>query len=123
MAKSAEGNARGQAVVELALVVPVVVLFAMLVLQIGLVMRDQIALIHGCGAAARAASISPDPDTTAADVVGGIAAISTATVATGTADGLITVTAKLTSITDLPIIGFLVPDVDLTASATYEIQN
>lgn len=52
---------RGQSTVELALVLPVVVLLLLAVLQIGLVARDIVLVTHACREAARAASVDDDP--------------------------------------------------------------
>ena len=102
---------------------PVIAVFALLVLQVGIVIRDQIALVHACGAAARAASISPSPDTAAKEVIERFNAVARASIEVTTGGGYVTVVADTTSRTDLPIIGLFVPDVDLRAEATYEIQD
>ena len=51
---------RGQATVELALVLPLVVFGLLAILQVGLVVRDQVAVVHAAREAARAASVDPD---------------------------------------------------------------
>jgi Flp pilus assembly protein TadG len=123
LAKSRAKNCGGQAAVELALVLPVIAVFALLVLQVGIVIRDQIALVHACGAAARAASISPSPDAAAKEVIERFNAVARASIEVTTGGGYVTVAANTISRTDLPIIGLFVPDVDLRAEATYEIQD
>jgi Flp pilus assembly protein TadG len=55
------GDERGQAVVELALVLPLVVLYVLVALQVTLVARDQLAIEHAAREAARAASVSANP--------------------------------------------------------------
>ena len=53
----------GQATVELALVMPLIIGLLLIILNVGLVVRDQLAVWHAASAGARAASISPDsPD-------------------------------------------------------------
>ena len=53
----------GQATVELALVMPLIIGLVLIILNVGLVVRDQLAVWHAASAGARAASISPDsPD-------------------------------------------------------------
>ena len=52
---------RGQATVEFALVMPLIVFGLLAILQVGLVVRDQVAVIHAAREAARAASVDPDP--------------------------------------------------------------
>ncbi len=50
---------RGQATVELALVLPVVVIVMLLVLQVGLTVRDRLVAVHAVRAAARAVIVEP----------------------------------------------------------------
>ena len=57
---SRDGDA-GQAAVELALLLPVVVVLVLGVLQVALVGRDQLALELAAREAARAAAVSADP--------------------------------------------------------------
>ncbi|HUF31773.1 MAG TPA: TadE family protein [Acidimicrobiales bacterium] len=52
---------RGQAAVELALVLPLVVTLALLVAQVGLVVRDQVHVTHAAREAVRRAAVDPDP--------------------------------------------------------------
>lgn len=51
---------RGQATVELALVLPLVVILLALLVQAGLAMRDQILVTHAAREAARAAALDSD---------------------------------------------------------------
>lgn len=64
---SAPHRDRGQAVVELALVLPLVCALLMGVVQVGLVVRSQLAVQVAARAAARAAAISADASAAAAD--------------------------------------------------------
>ncbi|NBO53250.1 MAG: pilus assembly protein [Actinobacteria bacterium] len=123
MAKSQADPHRGQAAVELALVMPVVVVFMLLILQVGLVVREQIALIHACGAAARAASIADSPDDAAHSVLDASSIGDGANIAVTTKDGMVTVDVVFDHPTDLAIVGFFLPDITLRASATYQLQG
>jgi len=63
MHSSASKPDSGQATVELALVMPLIIGLLLIILTAGLVVRDQLAVWHAASAGARAASISPDtPD-------------------------------------------------------------
>src|SRR3546814_8222662 len=59
----------GQASVELALLLPVVVFLLLAVLQVGLLARDLVLVTHASREAARAAATDPDP--TAAEAAAG----------------------------------------------------
>lgn len=54
---------RGQSTVELALLLPVVAVVLLTVVQVGLIARDRVLAVHVARAAARAASVHPDPVT------------------------------------------------------------
>ena len=102
---------------------PVVVVFMLLILQVGLVVREQIALIHACGAAARAASIADSPDDEAHSVLAASSVGDGANIAVTTKDGMVTVDVVFNHPTDLAIVGFFLPDITLRASATYQLQG
>jgi Flp pilus assembly protein TadG len=69
---------RGQATVELAVVLPVVVVLLLLVAQVGLLVRDRVLVVHAARAAARAVAVEPMPSAATAaarPVLGGRAAV------------------------------------------------
>jgi Flp pilus assembly protein TadG len=111
---------RGQAAVELALVLPVVMVVLLLVVQVGLVLRDQLLVVHAAREAARAASVG---DATGevqrvAQRAGPLVAARLHVSVTGGGPGSdVEVDVRYRSVTDLPLVGPLVPDVDLTARA------
>ena len=106
---------RGQATVELALALPVVLLALALVVQVALLARDRVAVVHAARAAARAAVVEPTVGaaTRAARSSGG--ALSAASVQldgdlmTGGLLG-VTVTARPTAV---PLVGYVVAGVQL----------
>ena len=53
---------RGQATVELALLLPVVVVLTLAIVQVALVGRTQILVVHAARAAGRAAAVDPSPE-------------------------------------------------------------
>lgn len=61
-----ERSSRGQASVELALVIPVLVLLAVALIQLVVVARDRVQLVRVTAASARAAMVDPDERTAAA---------------------------------------------------------
>jgi hypothetical protein len=54
------GRERGQATVELALALPLICLMVLVVVQAGLVVRDQVLLVHAAREGARVAAIDGD---------------------------------------------------------------
>ena len=106
---------RGQATVELALALPVVLLALALVVQVALLARDRVAVVHAARAAARAAVVEPTVGaaTRAARSSGG--ALSAASVqldGDSRPGGLlgVTVTARPTAV---PLVGYVVAGVQL----------
>ena len=114
----------GQAAVELALGFPLVCLGLLLLVQVMLVVRAQVAVVHAAREGARAAAVSADP------VGDGVAAARAAlppgaTGATVRIDaGAATVRAvvRLTVHTDVPLAGALVPDVDVEGVAVMQVE-
>ena len=114
---------RGQSTVEFAFLLPLVVLAALAVIQVGLVVRDQMGVVHAAREAARAASVDRDPD---APVRAARRTLPDAEVSVGARPKVgdeITVTAKYHSVTNLPLVGALFPDPDLHASATMRVER
>ena len=114
---------RGQATVELALVLPVVVLLLLAVVQVALVGRDQVAVAHAAREAARAAAVDPAPE---AAVRAARAVVPGATVEVGprpAVGGQVRVTVTVVVHTDVPFVGPLVPDPELTATAVMRVER
>lgn len=114
---------RGQATVELALVLPVLALAILAVLQIALVVRDHIAVVHAAREAARAASVDPDPRRA---VVAARRTLPGADVNVGHRGRVgepITVVVTYESSTDLPLVGPLFPDPTLRSRVVMRIER
>jgi len=116
----------GQATVEVALLLPLLVLLLLAVVQVGLVVRDQVVVTHVAREAARAAAVDPqlavaregataaarlDPDRLEVEL-------------SGSTDpgGRLTVTVRYRSPTRVPLIGPLVGDRTLVAEATMRVE-
>jgi hypothetical protein len=120
---------RGQAVVEFALALPVVCTMLLGVVQVGVVVRHQLAVHVAARAAARAAAVSADTAAAAraaaddavrlrpleVDVVLG-------RLPTGGLVSTVRVTVRYTDLTDVPLIGVLVPPVVLHADVTMALE-
>jgi Flp pilus assembly protein TadG len=115
-------GARGQATVELALVLPVVLVLVLSIVQLGLVLRDQIMVVNAAREGARAAIVEPST-AVAADAVFATtrldpARTSVALSSAGSAPPLLTVTVTYRSTTEVPLIGAMLGDVTLIESTT-----
>ena len=121
----------GQATVELALVLPVVVALLLLGVQMAVVLHDQVLVLHAAREAARAAAVQP---------VGSRAATVDATRAARAAvpahragryrvtvhpraPGLVEVRVATASPTDVPLVGRLLPDVPVSASVVMAAER
>ncbi len=108
---------RGQATVELALVLPVVAVVALALLDLGLVLRDNVLCVHAAREAARALAVGEDPVGAARRRSGlGSALTVSADASTGTA------TVELSLSSRLAILGRLLPGATLRQSATMRME-
>jgi Flp pilus assembly protein TadG len=118
---------RGQATVELALVLPLVALLVLLVLQAGLVIRDQLLVAHAAREAARAASVAEGDRGAAArrgaERAGGLDPAHLV-VRTASGDGGEAVVVQVTyeSVTAVPLVGLLLPDIALKGQAVMRVE-
>ena len=122
-----EGDAeRGQATVEVALLLPVFAALLLAVVQVGLVLRDQVLVTHAAREAARAAAVDPqvavarggaeaaarlDPDRLSVELSGSTEP-----------GGRLTVTVRYRAPTAVPLVGPLVGDRTLVAEATMRVE-
>jgi hypothetical protein len=114
---------RGQATVELALVLPLVVFALLAILQVGLVVRDQVAVVHAAREAARAASVDPDPSRAVGAAKRVLADAQVDVGSRPKVGGPIAVEVRYHDRTDLPLVGPLFPDLDLHARAVMRVEK
>ena len=114
---------RGQATVEFAFVLPLLVLALLAVVQVGLVVRDQLGVVHAAREAARAASVDPDPDGAVRAAHRTLPGSDVDVGSRPKIGGEIRVTVHYTSITDLPLVGVLFPDPDLHATSVMRVER
>jgi Flp pilus assembly protein TadG len=112
------GDQRGQAVVELALVLPLVVLFLLGALQVALVARDQLAVEYVAREAARAASVSADPGGAANAAARRVTSLAPLDVSVSAADDSVRVSVRYVNRTDVALVGAAIAPVTLEATAT-----
>ena len=117
-------SARGQATVELALVLPLVLTLALVVVQVGLVARDSVRVAHAARSATRAASVGLDDDSVrrAASEASGLAPSRLSVVIVRAGDW-VTVRVTYRCPTDVPLVGPLAPAVDLRDQLTMRVEG
>lgn len=111
---------------ELALTFPLVVLMLLSIVQVGLIVRDQILVVHASREAARAGAVSGDPDDLRRAAIGssGLKSgrIQIEASDRGAPGSTLTVTVRYSAPTDVPLIGALVPDVRLRAVTSMRVE-
>lgn len=121
------GTDGGQAAVELALVLPLVALLLLLVVQVGLVVRAQVLVIHGAREGARAAAVEAAPGAARDAVEAGTGlGGDRLDVEVSGRDGpgsRVTVEVRYRAPTDVPLVGGLVGDVTVTGRASMRVET
>jgi Flp pilus assembly protein TadG len=116
----------GQAAVELALVLPLVALLALALVQVGLVVRAQVLVTHAAREGARAAAVDADPDAARRAAEAGApldpARVDVEVHDRGERGARVRVVVRYAAPTDVPLVGSLVGDPVLTASATMRVE-
>lgn len=113
----------GQATVEFALVLPLLVMAALAVIQVALVVRDQLAVVHAAREAAREASVEPDPQRAVAAARRTLPGASVDVGSRPAVGESITVEVSYRSVTDVPIVGALFPDPVLRSRAVMRVER
>ncbi len=120
-------SARGQASVELVLVLPVAVLALLLVIQVGLLARTQVLVVHAAREGARAAAVDgPGAAEAAARRSPGIDADRLAVAVhreAGSTGDLVRVAVRYRAATDVPLAGALVGEPTLTAEVVMRVED
>jgi Flp pilus assembly protein TadG len=117
-------RARGQATVELALVLPVVIMLLLAVVQVALVARAQVLVAGAARDAARAAAVAGDPDAArraALDGSGLDPARLTVEVEIG--DDVVRATVRYRDDTSVPLVGAVVGDVTLQSTVVMQREQ
>ena len=109
---------RGQAAVEFAIALPLVIMLLLGILQVLVVARDQLAVELAARDGARAASVAADPVAAAESGANAAITLRPLTVAATISSGRVTVTVSHTNTTRVPLIGAMIGDVSLSASVT-----
>ena len=121
-ARRSEPNS-GQATVELALVMPLIIGLLLIILNVGLVVRDQLAVWHAASAGARAASISPDSPDVVQQAVEDEVGLRPLHLQIVRDEQLITVKVQYPRTINLLLIKHILPPLTLSASVTMHVQD
>ena len=112
----------GQATVELALCLPLLFMFLLGIVQLVVVVRDQMAVQLAAREAARAASVAEPSGASAQGAAERAVALRPLIVGTNSAIDTITITVSHVTRTDVPMIGALLPDITVSATATMALE-
>ena len=107
---------------ELALALPVLVMLLLAAVQVTLVVRDQLAVVHAAREAARAAAVSTDASGDGASAARQAVALDDLDVSIAAGGTQVRATVRHVVHTDVPLIGALIPDVDVSATATMRVE-
>jgi Flp pilus assembly protein TadG len=114
----------GQATVELALALPAVLLALLAVVQSGLVVADHVRTVHVAREAARAVAVDGRPEAASAAVAAAGGDGCTAAVdRPAEAGATLVVTVTCPSPTDVPLVGPLVPDLEVRSRAAMRVER
>lgn len=117
----------GQAAVELALVLPLVVALLLVVVQVGLIVRAQVLVTHAAREAARAAAVDPAPgaarDAAVASSTLDPARLQVSEDGRGPEGSRVSVHLTYRVPTDVPLVGALFGDIELGATATMRVEQ
>lgn len=117
----------GQASVELALVLPLVIVVLLAVVQVALIVRDQILVVHAAREAAREAAVDPAADAPAraardSSTLAG-SRLTVTSSGRGAAGSRVRVDVAYRAPTEVPVVGAALGDVTLRASATMRVER
>jgi Flp pilus assembly protein TadG len=119
---SSDTGDRGQAAVELALCLPLLFIFMLGIVQLVVIVRDQLAVQLAAREAARAAAVAAPSGAAAEAAATRAVALRPLIVVIRSAADAVTVTVSHVTHTDVPMIGALLPDVTVSASATMALE-
>jgi len=113
--------------VELALVLPLVLVLLLAMIQVGLLVRDQILVVHAAREAAREAAVDPAADAPRRAAVAGSTLdgprLTVTSSGRGAAGSRVRVEVSYRAPTAVPLLGAAVGDVTLRASATMRVER
>jgi Flp pilus assembly protein TadG len=113
----------GQSTVEFALVLPLFFALLVLVFQVAVVGRDEILVTHAARAAVREATVTADPAAISAAATKSLAGARVEVLQRGAIGQPVEVRVTYTVHPGVPIVGSLLPDIALHASAVMQVER
>jgi Flp pilus assembly pilin Flp len=113
----------GQATVEFALILPLVIFAALAIIQVGLLVRDHLAVVHAAREAVRAASVDPDPSSAVHAAHETLPHAEVDVSPRPSVGEPITVEVRYRAVTDVPLVGVLFPDPVLRSRAVMRVER
>jgi Flp pilus assembly protein TadG len=104
--------------VELTFTLPLLFVMLMAIVQVGIVVRDQVLVLHGAREAARQAAVSPDPLAAARLAAMAATGFDDLEVSVEVTNRLVIVHVHRDAPTDVPLVGAILGDVGLDATVT-----
>jgi hypothetical protein len=125
--KSARGEGAGQAAVELALALPLLAVLLLALVQLGLLVRDEVLVVHAAREAARQAAVDPSTDAAKRAAAGSSGLIpgrlDVALSGRGAPGSRVRATVRYRAPTEVPLVGVMVGDFHLSAEATMRVEK
>lgn len=113
---------KGQAAVELALCLPLLFMFLLGIVQLVVIVRDQLAVQLAAREAARAAAVATPSAAAAQGAAGRAVNLRPLIVSTVVSIDAVTVHVSHVTRTEVPLIGALLPDITVNATATMALE-
>jgi Flp pilus assembly protein TadG len=111
---------RGQATVEFALALPLVAVLVLGIVQLVVVARDQLAVELAAREGARAAAVAAAPAAAATQAATAAVGLDRLDVSVTEHADRVTVTVRHRTATDVPLIGVVIGDVEVSATVTMQ---
>ena len=122
MGAGVQGRDRGQAAVETALVLPLLLAVVLALVQVGLLVRDHVLVVHATREAARAAAVDPTVETATAAAELDPARLHVDIGGSRSAGGRLRIAVSYRPKLEVPIVGRLFPAVSIREELTVRVE-
>lgn len=116
-------NEDGQSTVEFAMIIPVVVLFLLIIMQVGIIVRQKILVTHSSREAARILSVENNSGRATGKVKEVISGADVKISRPSKQGEYLTVTVSDVVESNMPILGMLIPDVTVKSKTSMRVEK